>query len=468
MLVHFIPMFICSYLVWWAARPIMQPRKLHLSWRGVILHAVRWPIILLALLAAAFRVKRPYMITPKGDYAHEAPSLKTYRIFLFLGLLSTLNVVLISIMRHGNVPIAQAVYSIINAVFMLTICLIDLAIRFRASAPNFAAIRQSWLKPVGATLVLLIMVLSTVLATPYDLYTSRAQADTLPASSKAAIQPANYNQSTARLIMEIRNVPKMNTLQPTLGMYNRSVDLPADRMPYIEHSFVDWRDNHYFALVVAKSLQSGNTPLVTIEPRGNADGQQLLTDIASGKYDGTLGNLNAVVSASKNPVYIRFGHEMELVNLYPWGNQDPQLYVTAYRHVVDYMRNHGSKNARFVWSPAGNTGADAYYPGDSYVDVIGATVLYDQYWYGTYVPSFNQLVSDRLWLKNYNKPLWIVEFGAGKADRGDQMQLINQAISQYHQFGFSAIVYLNLVDSNIVGPDYTLTSINDFGSFFKQ
>jgi hypothetical protein len=26
---------------------------------------------------------------------------------------------------------------------------------------------------------------------------------------------------------------------------------------------------------------------------------------------------------------------------------------------------------------------------------------------------------------------------------------------------------LNLVDANIIGPDYTLNSINDFGDFFK-
>jgi cellulose synthase (UDP-forming) len=312
--------------------------------------------------------------------------------------------------------------------------------------------------------VLLLMVFSAVYASPYVLYTQSAEAESV--AVKPVIQPANYSQSTTRLIKEIQAAPKITTT-PSLGMYNRSLDLPKNTQPYIQHSFVDWRDDHYFALVVAKSLQSGNTPLVTVEPRGDTDGQQLLSDIAAGKYDPTLAKLNAVVKASKSPIYIRFGHEMELVDLYPWGNQDPQLYVAAYQHVVDYMRNNGASQARFVWSPAGNLGAQAYYPGDNYVDVIGTTVLYDQYWYGTYLPSFQELVSNRLWLKQYNKPLWIVEFGAGKANRSDQLQLINEALSQYKDLGFSSIVYLNLIDANIVGPDYSLNSANDFGSFFS-
>lgn len=466
MLLHFIPTFICSYFVWWAGRPLMQPRRLHLSWRGVILHAVRWPVILLALFAAAFKVKKPYMITPKGSFAHDAPSLNTYKPFLVLGLISTLNVIITTLVRHGNVPIAQAIYSVINAIFMLTVCLIDLSIRFRSSRPSLPTVRQYWLKPLSATMALLFVLVTAISLSPYELYPLNAEAVT-PIVRPTISQSANYNQTTNLLIEEIRRAPITKEPTPSLGMYNRSLDLPADKQPYIQHSFVDWRDNHYMAYVVAKSLQSGNTPLVTIEPRGEADGQKLLSDIASGKHDDTLYNLNKVIAASKSPVYIRFGHEMELVDLYPWGNQDPQLYIAAYQHVVDYFRDNGAVNAKFVWSPAGNPGAEAYYPGDSYVDVVGATVLYDQYWYGDYVPSFSELVSSRVWLEQYKKPVWIVEFGAGKANRDAQLQLINQAISQYNELGFTAVVYLNLVDANIVGPDYTLTSINDFGNFFK-
>jgi len=469
MFYHFIPTFLCGYLVWLSARPIMQPQKLRLSWRGVILHVIRWPIILIALFAAAFKVKKPYMITPKGDFAQEAPPLKTYQPFLILGVLCTVNVVAVSWLRHGNVPIAQAIYSIINAIFMLSVCVIDLTIRFRNSSPNLSAIKQDWLKPISATAVLLVLLFSTIAFYPHILYTQNAEAVSIvPLAKIPTIQSANYGQSTIRLIQEIHSAPKTGAATPSLGMYNQSLNLPGETQPYIQHSFVDWRDDHYFALVVAKSLQSGNTPLVTIEPRGDADGQQLLTDIAQGKYDGTLSRLTAVVKASKSPVYIRFGHEMELVNLYPWGNQDPTLYIAAYQHVVHYMRSNGAAaQAKFVWSPAGNTGAEAYYPGDSYVDVIGTTVLYDQYWYGSYLPSFEELVSGRLWLAQYNKPMWIVEFGVGKANRDDQKQLINEALAQYKSLGFSSVVYLNLIDSNIVGPDYTLSSVNDFGSLFK-
>lgn len=466
MAIHFLPTFICSYLVWLAARPIMQPKRLFLSWRGIILHAVRWPVVLLAILAAAFKIKKPYMITPKGHFAQDAPSLKTYQPFLLLGLTSTLTLIVVSLLRHGHVPVAQAVYAVTNALFMLTICLIDLSIRFRTSMPNFSAIRQYWLKPMTATAALSVLLFSTIAASPYIFYTQNAEAEGLIASTQPVVWSASYNQSTQHLITEIRRAPKIDAL-PSIGMYNKSLNLPATNQPYIQHSFVDWRDDHYLAFVLAKSLQSGNTPLVTIEPRGDSNGQQLLTDISAGKYDSTLSRLSEVVKASKTPVYIRFGHEMELTDVYPWGNQDPTLYIAAYRHFVNYMRGNGAVQTKYIWSPAGNKDAKAYYPGNNYVDVIGTTILYDQYWSGSYVPPFNQLVSKRLWLKQYDKPLWIAEFGVGNASHSDQLQLINQALAQYKDSGFSAIIYLNIKDSNIVGPDYTLSSINDFGSLFR-
>src|SRR5262249_10263481 len=37
-----------------------------LSWRGVVLHVARWPIVCWAVANAVLRVRHPYMITPKG------------------------------------------------------------------------------------------------------------------------------------------------------------------------------------------------------------------------------------------------------------------------------------------------------------------------------------------------------------------------------------------------------------------
>jgi len=466
MLLHFIPLYACGFLVWLSARPIMQPRNLSLSWRGIILHAITWPIILRAIIAALFKVKKPYMITPKGSYAKSAPTLLTYRPFLFFGLLSAGSIIVTSLLRHGHIPLAQTVFAITNSAFMLAICLIDIILRARQARPKLRVIKDLWIKPVLATAGLMIVFGLSLITVALPLTNQQTFAETpQPTYEVHQKRLANYDMSTAELIEQIKLVPKRaDDSTPNLGMYSPTEVAVTSGNPYIQHSFADWRDDHYFALVLAQTLQSGNVPLITVEPRGEADGAKLLADINAGVYDSRLANLAKVIRASKNPVYIRFGHEMELVQLYPWGGQQPESYVSAYRHTIDYFRSHGAGNVRSVWSPAGNRGvAEAYYPGDSYVDVIGTTILYDQYWYKNRLPSFNKLASGREWLEQYNKPVWIVEFGAGRANLNDQTTLINEAKAQYAGDGFKALIYLNIVDANISGPDYRLDSTQSFG-----
>jgi hypothetical protein len=157
---------------------------------------------------------------------------------------------------------------------------------------------------------------------------------------------------------------------------------------------------------------------------------------------------------------------MDLYDVYPWGNQAPALYIAAWRHVVTHVKLYGATNVKWVWSPAGNYEAAAYYPGDNYVDVIGTTILYDRYWYGIYHPSFYELQANRSWLQQYGKPVWITEFGAGTYDPVFQKQLIQEALREYRQDGYSALIYLNIADANIIGPDYKLHGLSAFGNLF--
>jgi beta-mannanase len=125
------------------------------------------------------------------------------------------------------------------------------------------------------------------------------------------------------------------------------------------------------------------------------------------------------------------------------------------------LRTHGAENVKWIWSPAGNEGAEAYYPGDDVVDVVGTTVLYDQHFYGDLTPSFSDLAQKRSWLNKFGKPVWIVEFGAGNSNPAYQKQMTSEAITQFLQLGFSALIYLNIADSNIIGPNYAFNNSGD-------
>ena len=65
-LLHFSLLTVVAFMIWAWSHVWHQPQKTNLSWRGVVLHVVRWPIVLSALIQVLLKVKKPYMITVKG------------------------------------------------------------------------------------------------------------------------------------------------------------------------------------------------------------------------------------------------------------------------------------------------------------------------------------------------------------------------------------------------------------------
>ena len=72
-----------------------------------------------------------------------------------------------------------------------------------------------------------------------------------------------------------------------------------------------------------------------------------------------------------------FAHEPE--SKYQKHLGSASQYIAAYRHVADIIRSQGVSNIRFVWQmtaysfrTGGSQAASNYYPGDNYVDDVGA------------------------------------------------------------------------------------------------
>jgi cellulose synthase/poly-beta-1,6-N-acetylglucosamine synthase-like glycosyltransferase len=65
-LLHFSPLTVAAFIIWAWSHTWHQPRDLDLSWRGIVLHIERWPIVLSALVQVLLKVQKPYMITVKG------------------------------------------------------------------------------------------------------------------------------------------------------------------------------------------------------------------------------------------------------------------------------------------------------------------------------------------------------------------------------------------------------------------
>jgi mannan endo-1,4-beta-mannosidase len=104
--------------------------------------------------------------------------------------------------------------------------------------------------------------------------------------------------------------------------------------------------------------------------------------IANGVQDRYIRRFARSLSTFDGAVYLRFAHEMNGF-WYPWSH-DPRGYRRAWRHVVDVFRQVGARNVRFVWSvnpslyqasPAWIRQLQLYWPGKTYVDMVGATVI---------------------------------------------------------------------------------------------
>ncbi|MBY8874550.1 beta-mannanase [Micromonospora sp. PLK6-60] len=149
-----------------------------------------------------------------------------------------------------------------------------------------------------------------------------------------------------------------------------------------------------------------------------------LSRIANGDFDSYLRSWADGIRSLGYPVAIRFAHEMN-GDWYPWcekanGNR-PGDYVKAWRHVHDLFQAAGATNVTWVWSPNArwnkSTGHLAdYYPGDDYVDWVGATGYYGtgvftNYW------SFDEIFGPTMTeLGRFtSKPMVITETGASDA-----------------------------------------------------
>lgn len=155
---------------------------------------------------------------------------------------------------------------------------------------------------------------------------------------------------------------------------------------------------------------AGALPVITWEPMyyRRRDGLETMIPaerIVRGDYDGYLEDFARQAAAWGRPVIVRLAHEMNL-SRYHWGGTaaeygpaSPERFRAIWRHVVGVFRRVKADNVKWAFCPncesvpgVGNPAAApwntirAYYPGDGWVDVLGA----DGYnWGNTQTPEKN-------------------------------------------------------------------------------
>ena len=215
---------------------------------------------------------------------------------------------------------------------------------------------------------------------------------------------------TGANILDLPNSNKGNGCR--LGAYNSNSDSSMDLVPNdIENLFPNSLNkkikyvnqflpfstngqphpNKFPGNDVKTLLNNGYTPVITWEPLyahlARLDPvQPKLQDIVNGSFDAYIAEFAEVLKGFDDTIIIRLMHEFE-GDWYPWSlthnNQDPALYIAAFRRFVNICREKGALKVQWMWCV--NSDPSPYtaynwiipaYPGDEYVDFV-ATDIYN-------------------------------------------------------------------------------------------
>lgn len=238
------------------------------------------------------------------------------------------------------------------------------------------------------------------------------------------------------------------------GAYDPHGDFGTPGSSKIEHLFLPWEDVDLSTLTLADDYAQarGRSLMITIEPwswspEWRVTEGELLRSILSGERDENMARVCSAAAALKSPVIIRWGQEMdETDNQFSWSHWRGEDFKAAYRRVVNVCRSH-LKNAKFMWSPKGNEGLEAFYPGDDVVDIVGLSVFgYQHYDQGT--TGRDQTFAERLApgygrVMNYGKPIMVAELGyeGGGSYVASWAATVAERHAEFPQL--TAVVYFN-------------------------
>jgi hypothetical protein len=234
------------------------------------------------------------------------------------------------------------------------------------------------------------------------------------------------------------------------------------RQPALVKSFqtmgCDFSAAGWCGRMVRSVAGTGSTPYLAMDVRwATAPAGGVLDAILAGQADAAITSAARGIAGVGKTVLVEPGWEMNGNWNYSWqgvlnGNDAaaPAKYAAAWRHIVDIFRREGATNVRWVFNPnVGNplthtaSGSSNwnwyanYYPGDGYVDYVGAHGFNGpSVWGGSWQDfatmtdgaSADRMLSDLA--ARYTKPIIIGEFATQEGTAGQKAQWITDAFNR--------------------------------------
>ncbi len=497
-------------IAWVRSRGWSRPHNAPvMSWRTVLFQWARWPWVLAAcgeaVLGWLMRRDFNFKVTPKGQV--EVRPLPFRFLAPYLLLLATCAA--FAFAWNGDAQVSGYLYFVLVFALLYSLLIGAIVVRHLTEAGLKLRRALQFRPQLGAmtavamatSLMLTLRGPATVEAVVRPTGISLGDQPTLavffipeptaPGPSAAPLASAPAEPIPTRALSAPPDVPEppaeaqvTPAIRPTLpdalagtrialGAYDPDHRLNGVDGITVEDAFVTWSPQGPAGFVQAvEEIQArGRTPIITLEPfpftgLPGYSTRNLLREVAAGRYDRTLQEIGAAARANGQPIYLRWGHEMELCGLYPWSTCRPDEWIAAYRHVVDTLRATGADNLRYVWSPAGETTALQYWPGDEYVDTVAITVLIaDEWaqWERTRPQPFATAMRDYVArFGRFGKPLIVAEFGVALATPEAAAAYLRDARRAIDEIpGLRGVIYFNTKQPprshGQTLPDWTLT-----------
>jgi hypothetical protein len=166
----------------------------------------------------------------------------------------------------------------------------------------------------------------------------------------------------------------------------------------------------------AAIVAAGSAPMMAwYGPDTDPSNGRSLTEVTSGADDGWITQQADAIKAFKHRVYLRLMPEMN-GNWYGY-SASPSAYIAAWRHIHDVFAKAGASNVTWVWCPnLGPSNWDVYYPGNSYVDVVGVDGFSNtRYTWQTFQEMFDGFFKHMAALTRH-KPQMVVETATNSGD----------------------------------------------------
>ncbi|WMJ73325.1 glycosyltransferase [Cytophagaceae bacterium ABcell3] len=185
----------------------------------------------------------------------------------------------------------------------------------------------------------------------------------------------------------------------------------------------------------------GGYPFVTLEPWPDSlalnKGGEIFKEIHEGKHDKHIEEYARAVQELGSPLFIRFAPAPDNP-LKVWSEKygcTSEDYIKAWRYVVSLFHRQGASNVAWVWDIRDNQKLYKYWPGKKYVDWVGVSCLnYGVAFAGQDWKKFNDLYQPfRSKILEHDeirsKPVLLTEFGSTSLG-GDQMAWMEDAFDK--------------------------------------